>query len=144
MLRRKGGFTTRIHVPTALQSLIGRREVWRSPQTDNAREARLRESIWQHHFSTLFVTLLRDLEAIELQLIEGDSSQTASQAQAMLPSGTSDVAIGVLARRLIEMGSSLTATRRVHDHIRNCVGLGYQRNMARLHLYRLVRGCASP
>jgi integrase len=152
MLRRKGGFTTRIHVPTALQSLVGRREVWRSTQTDNAREARLRESIWQHHFSTLFVTLLRTrrtmpkdqlatlvsdyldarleeveerlvidlpgrtevdrdvwqnsiiekLETIELQLIEGDYSQTNAEARAMLPAGASEVTTGVLARRLIE------------------------------------------
>lgn len=152
MLRRKGGFTTRIHVPTTLQSLVGCREVWRSTKTDDAKEAKLRESIWQHHFSALFVTLLRarrimskdqlatlvsdyldarleeieerlvtdlpgiaevdrdvwqdsiveKLEAIELQLIEGDYSQTTAQAQSMLPAGASEVTTGVLARRLIE------------------------------------------
>jgi integrase len=151
MLRRKGGFSARIFIPAELQELIGRREVWRSTQTDDVREAKLRESLWQHHFQTLFLRLamagssmaqdqlsaivaeyldarleeveerlaldlpglddasrdmwqdgiIEKIEAVELQLIEGDYSQTSAQAAQMLPKG-SDVAIAVLSRRLLE------------------------------------------
>ena len=151
MLRRKGGFSARIFIPAELQQLIGRREVWRSTQTDDVGEAKLRESLWQHHFQTLFLRLamagssmaqdqlsaivaeyldarleeveerlaldlpglddasrdmwqdgiIEKIEAVELQLIEGDYSQTSAQAAQMLPKG-SDVAIAVLSRRLLE------------------------------------------
>jgi hypothetical protein len=151
MLRRKGGFSARIFVPAELQELVGRREVWRSTQTDDHREAKLRESIWLHHFQTLFVRLakagrsmaqdqltalvaeyldarleeveerlavdlpgldetsrdvwqddiIEKLEAIELQLIEGDYSRTSAQAAQMLP-GAGDVSVAVLSRRLLE------------------------------------------
>lgn len=59
MLRRKGLFTTRVCIPAELQDLIGRRELWRSTQTGDPREARLREALWRHHFEALFLQLRR-------------------------------------------------------------------------------------
>ncbi len=59
MLRRKGLFTTRVCIPAELQDLIGRRELWRSTQTGDPREARLREALWRHHFEALFIQLRR-------------------------------------------------------------------------------------
>lgn len=57
MLRRQGGFSIRIRVPDDLREIVGRREVWRSTQTGDPREAKLRASLWQHHFEALFLQL---------------------------------------------------------------------------------------
>jgi integrase len=59
MLRRKEHFTVRVHVPADLRPLVGRREVWRSTQTANRDEAKMRAALIRGHVSSLFVHLRR-------------------------------------------------------------------------------------
>jgi integrase len=59
MLRRKEHFTVRVHVPADLRSLVGRREVWRSTQTANRDEAKMRAALIRGHVTSLFVHLRR-------------------------------------------------------------------------------------
>jgi integrase len=59
MLKRKRKLSARIFIPADVQDLIGRREVWRSTRTGDPRSAKLRASIWRHHFETLFIQLAK-------------------------------------------------------------------------------------
>lgn len=59
MLRRKGIYTARIHVPEDVRKHVGRDELWRSTLTADAREGRVRASLWEAHFGSLFSELRR-------------------------------------------------------------------------------------
>ena len=68
MMKRKAGYSARIHVPEDLRATVGRCEVWRSTQTTNPREARLRTSLGQHHFGALFLQLRQTKGMTQLQI----------------------------------------------------------------------------
>jgi Domain of unknown function (DUF6538) len=59
VLRRKGIYTARIHVPEDVRRHVGHAELWRSTLTADAREGRVRASLWEAHFGSLFSELRR-------------------------------------------------------------------------------------
>lgn len=70
-VRRRGGiWMARVHIPTPLRPLIGRREVWRSLRTANRREARLRAAIFQGNMGAPFVRLRRERSGMSRQQID--------------------------------------------------------------------------
>lgn len=111
MLRRKSGFSVRIHVPEELRDFIGRHEVWRSTQTDEPQQARLRASQWRHHFGTLFLQLRKvgrsmaqaQLSALVSQYLEArlqDVEERLAVDLPMLQETDRDVWIATLAEEL--------------------------------------------
>lgn len=70
MLRRKGVFTARITVPADVREHIGRSELWRSTLTDDPREAKLRDALWQGHFGSLFAHLRGNARRMDREQIE--------------------------------------------------------------------------
>lgn len=70
MLRRKGIYAARIHVPEDVREHVGRAELWRSTLTADAREGKVRAQLWEAHFGSLFPELRRSSHRIRREQID--------------------------------------------------------------------------